>query len=264
MVHSHVFGTDEEKPTCVRCRNAGIDCQGYHSLNIIQDKHVKKLEAGPSTSTLRPETEPEHEEEGAIEEGKNPRKRSRQNPDSNTGTVIDESEPESKRQALAGSSVEKAREAIDTQQDLALNRPSLMELDIKGFKETIYYTFLIHNLLRHLDIGRKSLLPAWDLDDISGTTKDCTIALALAFYGRFHHQEDVSRQGAVCYGMALLELTQDLNDKHTSRSVSVLLSTIALFLYEVNCHFRHSPASHLSNLLRSPIRIQDMKSTLFF
>lgn len=131
------------------------------------------------------------------------------------------------------------------------------EMHLFNFKQSIYYAFLVQKLLRHLDVGRKSILPAWDLGEISPTTEDCTKALALAFYGKYHQQPDIVQQGSVWYSKALSQLKQDLYDDQNALSISVLLSTIALTLYEV----RYSPRHALDISLKKQYMQSDLTDT---
>ena len=107
------------------------------------------------------------------------------------------------------------------------------ELNLSAFQAPICVTFLVQNFLGHLDTGRKSLLPAWDVDNVSGTARASVYALALAFFGKAHHQQNIVHQGADCYGKALLKLSHDLNDQNAMWSSSVLLSSILLARYEL-------------------------------
>ena len=107
------------------------------------------------------------------------------------------------------------------------------ELSLAAFQEPICVTFLVQNFLGHLDTGNNSLMPAWDVNNVSGTARDSVHALALAFYGKAHHEENIVHQGAECYGKALLKLAHDLNDTKLQRSSSVLLSSILLARYEL-------------------------------
>ena len=107
------------------------------------------------------------------------------------------------------------------------------ELNLSAFQAPICVTFLVQNFLGHLDTGRKSLLPAWDVDNVSGTARDSVYALALAFYGKAHHQPTIVHQGADRYGKALLKLAHDLKDPNAMWTSSVLLSSILLARYEL-------------------------------
>ena len=111
--------------------------------------------------------------------------------------------------------------------------PLPVELPPTAFQEPICVTYLVQNFLGHLDTGRKSLLPAWDVDNVSGTAKDSVYALALAFFGKAHHQPKILDQGADYYGKALRKLARDLDDEKAMWSSSVLLSSILLARYEL-------------------------------
>lgn len=115
----------------------------------------------------------------------------------------------------------------------SLNPRLPFELNLSAFQAPICVTFLVQNFLGHLDTGRKSLLPAWDVDNVSGTARDSVYALALAFFGKAHHQQNIVHQGAERYGKALLKLSHDLNDPNAMWSSSVLLSSILLARYEL-------------------------------
>ena len=117
----------------------------------------------------------------------------------------------------------------------ASNQCALVHAELKNdaFFDQICVTFLVHNFLGHLDTGSKSLLPAWDVDKVSGTASDSISALALAFFGKAHHQQKIIDRGAACYGKALRKLANDLNDKNAMWSFPVLLSSILLARYEL-------------------------------
>lgn len=62
-------------------------------------------------------------------------------------------------------------------------------------------------------------------------------ALAMAFYGRLHRQDEICQQGAVWYGKALRKLSRDLTDPNHVWSTSIVLSTATLAMYEVRHPF---------------------------
>ena len=107
------------------------------------------------------------------------------------------------------------------------------ELSLRAYQEPMCVTFLVQNFLGHLDTGRKSLLPAWDVEYVSGTARESVNALAMAFFGKAHHKQNIIAQGAECYGKALRKLAHDLNDQNAMWSSSVLLSSILLARYEL-------------------------------
>ena len=127
----------------------------------------------------------------------------------------------------------KATNALAKQKTSDQIPPPPLELNYAAFQEPICVTYLVQNFLGHLDTGRKSLLPAWDVDKVSGTAKDSVNALALAFFGKAHHQPKILDQGADYYGKALRKLRRDLDDEKARWSSSVLLSSILLARYEL-------------------------------
>lgn len=123
---------------------------------------------------------------------------------------------------------------VVARRDTSVQSPVVpFELNLAAFQAPICVTFLVQNFLGHLDTGRKSLLPAWDVDNVSGTARDSVHALALAFFGKAHHQQNIVLQGADWYGKALRKLAHDLNDQNAMWSSSVLLSSILLARYEL-------------------------------
>lgn len=145
-----------------------------------------------------------------------------------------------------------------------------IELSCAAFQEPICVTFLVQNFLGHLDTGRQSLLPAWDVDNVSGTARDSIDALALAFFGKAHHQQKIVDQGAACYGKALGKLRLDLDDQNARWSSSVLLSAILLARYELVSStgsagwIRHAGGVERLFELRGPQRHQSLEERHIF
>ena len=148
-------------------------------------------------------------------------------------------------------------------------RPPL-ELSHAAFQEPICVTFLVQKFLGHLDTGRQSLLPAWNVDNVSGTARDSVNALALAFFGKAHHQQNIVIQGAECYGKALIKLARDLDDPNAKWSGSVLLSCILLARYELVAStgsagwIQHAGGVERLIELRGPRRHQSLEERQIF
>ena len=144
------------------------------------------------------------------------------------------------------------------------------ELSLVAFQKPICVTFLVQNFLGHLDTGKKSLLPAWDVDNVSGTPRHSVNALALAFFGKAHHRQEIISQGAEYYGKALLQLRNDLNDKNAMYTPSVLLSSILLARYElVSSTGSHGWIQHAGGVerlfeLRGPRRHRSLEERHIF
>lgn len=145
-----------------------------------------------------------------------------------------------------------------------------IELSLSAFQAPICVTFLVQNFLGHLDTGRKSLLPAWDVNNVSGTARVSVIALALTFFGKAHHQQNIIEQGADCYGKALLKLRHNLFDPNAMWSSSVLLSAILLARYELVAStgsegwIQHAGGVERLFKLRGPRRHQSLEERHIF
>ncbi|KAL9066076.1 MAG: hypothetical protein Q9161_007801 [Pseudevernia consocians] len=148
--------------------------------------------------------------------------------------------------------------------------PLPIELGLEAFQQPICVTFLVQNFLGHLDTGRKSLLPAWDMNTVSGAATDSVHALALAFFGKAHHQQKIVEQGADWYGKALRKLRCNLDDGNAMWSSSVLLSAILLARYEIvastgSAHWiKHAGGVEKLFELRGPYRHQSVHDRHIF
>ena len=126
-----------------------------------------------------------------------------------------------------------ATSVVSTRNDSVPTPVLPIDFSLLAFQTPICVTFLVQNFLGHLDTGKKSLLPAWDVDNVSGTARESVCALALAFFGKAHHQPNIIDQGRGCYVNALKKLRHDLFDPNAMWSSPVLLSSILLARYEL-------------------------------
>lgn len=195
---------------------------------------------GQTTSTQGPAPGQEdvEEDEGFLLVNHNPmsatKQSSRNASHSNQNSiVIAARRPPRGRPRKSSQLTKKATNVVAKRNDPVQGPAVPFEMSLSAFQEPICVTFLVQNFLGHLDTGRKSLLPAWDVDNVSGTARDSVNALALAFFGKAHHQQNIVLQGAECYGKALFKLRHDLNDSNARWSPSVLLSSILLARYEL-------------------------------
>lgn len=123
---------------------------------------------------------------------------------------------------------------------LPLYKSSLgSELGLEGFAYNIYVSFLLSNLF--LGMPASTNWPNYTNDSASSSVMLCTKALATLYFGRFHHRKDITMHGQDLYGQALISLNQDLQDRKSGLSLSVLTSAVVLELYE---------ASHLQSYAR--------------
>ncbi len=263
---NHSNSTDERHPTCLKCNRAGRDCQGYRGLPVVTfDPPVQRINQINGTQAPIPELgEPEpvngfltngnaaHSyQNGSIEEP-HPKKPPRGRP----------------RKILQMTG--KPTNAIAKRKASIKDQHLPFELNLSAFQEQISVTFLVQNFLGHLDTGRKSLLPAWDVNNVSGTARDSVHALALAFFGKAHHQQYIVQQGADCYLKALRKLRDDLNDQNAMWSSSVLLSSILLARYELVAStdsagwIRHAGGVEKLFELRGPWRHQSIEDRHIF
>ena len=227
--------TDQGQPSCDNCQNGGLLCEGYRGLPITFDPHVQRLvqNGRPTTITPRQEEIEADEEFVMVDHNMTPAEPSARNASSSNHngirTII--TRPPRGRPRRNKLPAVKQTTTATAWQDPSFLLP--FEMTLAAFKEPICVTFLVQNFLGHLDTGNKSLLPAWDVNNVSGTARDSVHALALAFFGKAHHEENIVHQGAECYGKALLKLAHDLNDRNAQWSPSVLLSSILLARYEL-------------------------------
>lgn len=219
---------DQGEPSCDNCHDGGLLCEGYRGLPITFDPHVQILAQNGRPTTITSRQEENEADEGFVMVDQNmtssaePSARNASGSNHNGIRTIITKPPRGRP---------KKTTTATARQDLSLLLP--FELSLTAFQEPICVTFLVQNFLGHLDTGNKSLMPAWDVNNVSGTARESVHALALAFYGKAHHEENIVHQGAECYGKALLKLAHDLNDKKAQRSSSVLLSSILLARYEL-------------------------------
>ena len=244
--------TDERQPACLRCRKATLVCEGYRGLPITYDRHVEAINQNHSTQGLAPEQDELDVDEDFVMVDRNPtslaeppsRNAARPHHNGITAAITRPPRgrpPKSKclQPTSRATNVPRTRNPSAQSPLVPLEVPLEvpfevpLEMSLGAFQPIMCVTFLVQNFLGHLDTGRKSLLPAWDVDNVSGTARDSVHALALAFFGKAHHQQSIVHQGAYCYGMALRKLRDDLNDPNAMWSSSVLLSSILLARYEL-------------------------------
>lgn len=231
-------GCDEGEPTCRRCQSAGLLCEGYRGLAVTFDRHVQMNDQNISPQEAATGQEEVEDEEGYLLVNHNPTSAAQQSSRSaahsnQIGMAISARKPPRGRPRKS-LQVTKKETGVIARQHTSVQGPAVpFGLSLAAFQQPICVTFLVQNFLGHLDTGRKSLLPAWDVDNVSGTARASVNALALAFFGKAHHDQDIVLQGANCYGKALLKLAQDLDDRDAKWSPSVLLSSILLARYEL-------------------------------
>ena len=102
-------------------------------------------------------------------------------------------------------------------------------------RSDIYSCFLVNNFLTHVVVGAGLLLNRWE--DLPPTTNQAMHALATTYFGKMHHDDELIRYGGIWYGKALTGLSNDLGQADSAWSTSVLLSTVALTLYEVSTSY---------------------------
>jgi len=123
----------------------------------------------------------------------------------------------------------RSRDAIH----FAYNVQTLPDLDFAGFQDNALIAFLLSRIFD----GKHDVWNPWmqtQAEDTSSLTAQNSIhALSKVYFGRMHHQRDISCQGLVLYGAALKNLNQDLRNKDTAWSISTLRSAMTLQLYEV-------------------------------
>ena len=234
------LGADEGEPTCYTCRSTGRVCEGYRGLPVTFDPHVQKINQNDAAQAPTPRHRDSGPLEGFVMGNHNPptslveSSTRRTSPsDHNAITPIIKRPPRGRPPKKSLQVTMRAPNVIARRETSQQSPPLSDELSLLAFQEPICVTFLVQNFLGHLDTGRKSLLPAWDVDNVSGTARDSVHALALAFFGRAQHQPNIVNQGRDCYGKALRKLAQDLNDEDAMWSPSVLLSSILLARYEL-------------------------------
>ena len=230
------YWADQGEPRCDNCQNGGLLCEGYKGLPITFDPHVQRLNQSTKPPTITPRQEENEADEGFVMAGHNmsssAESSSRNASSSNhNGTTTVITRPPRGRPRRDNMPPARRANTAKARQDPSLLLP--FEMSLAAFEEPICVTFLVQNFLGHLDTGNKSLLPAWDVNNVSGTARDSVHALALAFFGKAHHKANIVHQGAECYGKALLKLAHDLDDEKARRSPSVLLSSILLARYEL-------------------------------
>lgn len=243
---------DEAKPTCYRCIREGVYCEGY---SAAVDPHVQlpnqmDIPQGPTSGHLALEADigsviEDDDDSTTLVESSSSKTSSPNNHhtnndinshtsdnNSNSTTTVIKRPPRGRPRKLP-QATKKSTGALTKRKSSDSSSLLTIELSYAAFQEPICVTFLVQNFLGHLDTGRQSLLPAWDVDNVSGTARDSIDALALAFFGKAHHQQKIVDQGAACYGKALQKLRHDLNDQSARWSSSVLLSAILLARYEL-------------------------------
>ena len=223
---------------CLKCFKAGIPCEGYRGLPVTFDPHIQRINHNTNTQGHAPGQEAFEVDEEFVMIDRSPASLAESSSripslfgHNGVATII--KRPPRGRPRKSLQVTKKATKEV-AKQRASYPEPTVpFELNFSAFKEPMCVSFLVQNFLGHLDTGRKSLLPAWDVDNVSGTARDSVNALALAFYGKANHLPDLVQQGAVCYVNAISKLRHDLMDKDSVWSPSVLLSSILLARYEL-------------------------------
>ena len=230
------IGAGEEGPPCHKCSSLGIDCEGYRGLPVTFDPHVQII----NQSSQGPRLSEESSEMGAgfvmvdrhSTSYAESSARNTSPSDHNSMTTVTKKPPRG-RPRKSPQTIKKSTDVIVKQKTPDKEIVFPFELNLSAFQAPICVTFLIQNFLGHLDTGKKSLLPAWDVNNVSGTARDSVNALALTFFGKVHRQQNLIYQGGESYGKALRKLSHDLQDQNAMWSSSVLLSSILLARYEL-------------------------------
>lgn len=106
-------------------------------------------------------------------------------------------------------------------------------LGVRAFEDNIFVSFLLSNLFSGIPAPTPWLhLHAEDASSVSAQLS--VRALSTLFFGRTHHQRDITARGFHLYGQALVSLNRDLQDSTKGWSLSVVKSAMALELYEVS------------------------------
>ena len=108
---------------------------------------------------------------------------------------------------------------------------------LKDKPENVYLGYLLSHLFatgRGSDYSGTEVWLSVCLRNEEGhpTSNLATQALAKAYFGRRHRQQDIIDAGSRSYGRALLALCEDLGDARKSLSFDVLAATATLTLYE--------------------------------
>lgn len=264
---------DEGGPPCHKCSSLGVLCEGYRGLPVTFDPHVQRI--NQSSQEPRPSEESSEMDAGFVIVGRNPNGHvessscNNLHSDRNGITAVTKRPPRG-RPRKSQQSIKKTTNVIVKQDPPKQEMRIPFQLNLSAFQAPICVTFLVQNFLGHLDTGRKSLIPAWDVNNVSGTARDSVNALALTFFGKFHHQQNIIIQGVESYGKALRKLSNDLQDKDAMWSSSVLLSSILLARYELVAStgsagwIQHAGGVERMFQLRGPQRHQSLEERHIF
>jgi hypothetical protein len=108
-----------------------------------------------------------------------------------------------------------------------------LTLGVRAFEDNIFISFLLSNLFSGMPITTPWL--HLHAEDVSSVSAQLSIrALSTTFFGKAHHQRDITARGYNLYGQALVSLNRDLQDSKKGWSMSVLKSAMVLELYEVS------------------------------
>ena len=105
------------------------------------------------------------------------------------------------------------------------------ELNLVAFQTSICRSFLLSNLLDH-----------FECEGIRPLARDKTLflyeksvdALATKFFAKAHNQEDMCKRGTQFYGEALTQLAIVLENPESIQTVTPVLASFFLLLYEVS------------------------------
>lgn len=156
---------DEGKPTCQRCERGGHNCQGYpHPLRVVFDRSCPPVppisQGGGSTSNVEDTT---GNEGGMLAISRSTSRSTSRRPSTE---LLPVSHSRSRRPS-AGS--------VGSVQEELTTRSLLREPDPLIIRDEIYSSFLVNNLLVHVDIGRGAILAACEKrspmtdDSVQGT-----------------------------------------------------------------------------------------------
>ena len=211
---------DETRPVCLRCRKANKECPGYVDNGIQITVYV------PTSDKTVPQNK------SRLEEGDHAEA-------SSSAQVI--------REPSNSSTISKG--SADIPQDLSLS----------GFTNNLYCSFLVNTYWASDDstpdfgnINRQWFTQCLNKEEDHPTSSLALQALAMAFFGRKHRQDQIVLRSIALYGRALRALSQDLQtpDKLASFDTLAAVTTLSLFEYcaqtTQTAYIRHTSAlSHI-------------------
>lgn len=216
---------DETRPACLRCKKGNRPCPGYTTPSVFR----QTIFIGGSSGEPLPQDGSGHQED-----------------------PNDTQKP---------SSTQIRKRSLDRfiQSECSTNLRG--DISLAGFANNLYSSFLVNKYWGsndHARTNRQWFVKCLTEDNTHPTSSLALEALAMAYFGRKHRQNQIVSQSSALYGQALRALSQNIQDPEKLFSFDTLAAVTALSLFEYcalttqTAYIRHTSALSRIFELRGP------------